>query len=458
MTPPRAVRLPPSRERLLTGWGRTQASRATVVTPRSREEVAAAVARAGARGLVARGLGRAYGDAAQNAGGTVLDMTGLHSVRALDRGGARVTADAGISIGRLIELLLPLGLFPPVTPGTRHVTLGGAVAADVHGKNHHRDGSFAGCVESLELHTPGGERVVATPGDDAFLATAGGMGLTGVILEATVRLLPVRSAYMRVDRERAPDIDDVMRRMVEGDGRYRYSVAWIDCLAGGAQLGRAVLLRGDHAEPEELPAALAAEPLRAARGPSLRVPPWMPPRLLNHVTARAFNEVYFRRAPSCERGRVEPMRSFFFPLDAVAGWNRVYGPRGLLQYQLAVPSAAHAAIRETLERLSGASCPSFLAVLKRFGPQEGMLSFPMEGWTLAVDLPAGVPGLGSLLDELDGLVTEAGGRVYLAKDSRLRPELVEAMYPRLGEWREARARLDPRGAVRSDLARRLGLT
>jgi decaprenylphospho-beta-D-ribofuranose 2-oxidase len=272
-----------------------------------------------------------------------------------------------------------------------------------------------------------------------------------VILEASLKLLPVASSFVRVDRERARDVDDLMARMAERDDDYRYSVAWIDCMARGAQLGRSVLIRGDHTTGD---GAIGAELDRTS---TLRAPPWVPPRLLNRTTVRAFNEAYYRRAPSEERGRIEPIGPFFYPLDAVEGWNRIYGPRGFLQYQLVVPLGEEAAVREALERLSAAGCPSFLAVLKRFGPQEGMLSFPMEGWTLALDVPADVPGLGPLLDGLDQLVAEAGGRVYFAKDSRLRPDLVEHMYPRLNEWREARARLDPQGVMRSDLARRLAL-
>jgi decaprenylphospho-beta-D-ribofuranose 2-oxidase len=445
---------------LLTGWGRTAPTRAELVAARSREAVAESVSTAGPRGVLARGLGRSYGDAAQNAGGRVLSMTSLSDSADLDPEAGIVTADAGSSIDSLTRLLLPHGLFVAVTPGTAQVTLGGAIAANVHGKNHHRDGSFCDHVIAFDLVTPRGQTVTVTrqTEPELFEATAGGMGLTGIVLSVTLRLLRVGSAYMTVDRERAGDLDDLMSRMTDRDDEYRYSVAWIDCLARGGSLGRSVLIRGDHAPLERLDNGQHGAALELAGGLRLSAPPWAPPGLLRRSTARAFNEAYYRAAPAHDTDRLEPLRSFFYPLDSVKNWNRIYGRRGFLQYQLVVPDGAEYALRKALERLNSASAPSFLAVFKRFGPQDGLISFPMRGWTLALDIPAAHPALGPLLDGLDELVAEAGGRVYLAKDSRLRPDVLAAMYPRLGEWRAVRERVDPDGVMRSDLARRLGLS
>jgi decaprenylphospho-beta-D-ribofuranose 2-oxidase len=283
------------------------------------------------------------------------------------------------------------------------------------------------------------------------------MGLTGVVLAASLRLTPVETSHMRVDTERADDLDDVMSRMEREDDAYRYSVAWIDCLARGRSLGRSVLMRGDHAERDDLTGADRDAPLAPPPRPRLAAPPWVPDGLLRRPTVAAFNELYFRRAPREERGRLESLHSFFFPLDVVRGWNRLYGPRGFLQYQLVVPFGAEDALRTALERLSGARAASFLTVLKRFGPERGLISFPMAGWTLTLDVATGAPGLAELLDGLDELVAEAGGRVYLSKDSRLRPELLARMYPRLSEWNAVRERVDPERRMRSDLARRLEL-
>lgn len=444
----------------VTGWGRTAPTTARLIRPRTYEEAALAVRECGARGGIARGLGRAYGDAAQNAGGAVLDMTGLDRVHAIDADGGTVLCDAGVSLHRLMEVLLPLGWFVPVTPGTRYVTVGGAVGADIHGKNHHVSGSFSRHVLSLELLTADGEVRTAVPGTPLFEATAGGMGLTGVILTATIRLQRVETSLMSVDTERADDLDDLMARLADTDHRYRYSVAWIDLLARGRATGRAVLTRGDHAPLDALPHGTRARrnPLsfRTSRLPT--APSFVPEGLLSRTTVGLFNELWYRKAPRARTGQLQRIPAFFHPLDGVPHWNRVYGRGGFVQYQFVVGHGREDALRRIVRRISGRRCPSFLAVLKRFGDADpGWLSFPLPGWTLALDIPAGLPGLGLFLDELDEEVADAGGRVYLAKDSRLRPELLAAMYPRLGDFRALRAELDPRGVFTSDLSRRLHL-
>ncbi|MFM9367037.1 FAD-binding protein [Streptomyces sp. Da 82-17] len=442
----------------VSGWGRTAPTSARVVRPRTYEEAAEAVRGCGARGGIARGLGRAYGDAAQNAGGAVLDMTGLDRVRAVDAEAGTVVCDAGVSLHRLMQVLLPLGWFVPVTPGTRYVTVGGAIGADIHGKNHHVSGSFTRHVTALDLLTADGEVRTVRRGEPLFDATAGGMGLTGVVLRATVRLLPVETSLMSVDTERAADLDDLMARLAETDHRYRYSVAWIDLLARGRALGRSVLTRGEHAPLDALPDKARRDPLAFRPGTLPAPPAFVPEGLLGRTTVGLFNELWYRKAPRSRTGELQRLSTFFHPLDGVPHWNRIYGRGGFVQYQFVVGYGAEETLRRVVQRIAERRCPSFLAVLKRFGSADpGWLSFPVPGWTLALDIPAGLPGLGGFLDELDTEVAAAGGRVYLAKDARLRPELLDAMYPELGRFRALRAELDPEGVFTSDLARRLSL-
>jgi len=444
---------------LLTGWGRTAPTRAEVNEPTRLDDVVARVTGAGPRGIVARGLGRSYGDAAQNAGGDVLRLTTMNRVLELDVEKGTCTVEAGVSLDALMRALIPLGWFPMVVPGTRFVTIGGAIASDIHGKFRH--GSFCDYVERAQLVTPARGVVTISPASDpdVFWATAGGMGMTGIVTEATVRMQPVEGSLMKVDTERATDVDDCMARMLSGDDRYRYSVAWIDCLARGAHLGRSVLTRGNHASVDELTPKQRERARIFAPKRLLAAPPYVPGGLLNPLTVAAFNETWFRIAPRHRRDEIQGITRFFHPLDGVTGWNLIYGPRGFVQYQFVVPYGAEQVVRTALERMSQARFPSFLAVLKRFEHAgNGMLGFPIEGWTLALDIPVGGDTLGPLLDELDQLVVAAGGRVYLTKDSRLQPELLRAMYPKLDHWREVRAALDPKHRLRSDMDRRLDLT
>ncbi len=443
-------------EELLTGWGRTSPSRAHVVHARGADDIAAALKDRSARGVLARGLGRSYGDAAQSGGATVVDMTGVSGF-SLDAASATVRADGGASLDAILRAIVPQGFFVPVSPGTRFVTVGGAIAADIHGKNHHVDGSFGAHVRALDLLMADGHLRTLTPETtpEEFWATVGGMGLTGIIVSATFSVIPIETSLISVDTERGSDLDDVMARMLARDDDYRYTVAWIDSVATS---GRGVITRGDHARRDQLPPAKRAQAL--AYNPTVRAtaPSIIPSGLLNSLTVRAFNEAWYRKHPVQRAGELQPIAGFFHPLDGVQEWNRVYGPRGFLQYQFVVPDAASEVVRTSLERLARAGAPSFLTVLKRFGPGDpGPLSFPMPGWTLAADVPARVEGLDRVLDELDELVAAAGGRLYLAKDSRQSPQMVRRTYPRLADWQAVRDRMDPDRVFTSDLARRLEL-
>ncbi|HUX04315.1 MAG TPA: FAD-binding oxidoreductase [Acidimicrobiales bacterium] len=436
---------------LLHGWGRTTPSTADLVSAADEADVAALLASSSA--IIPRGLGRSYGDAAQLSGGVVLDNHDLGGIGAISEDGV-VSVGAGVSIDELLAFSVPRGWFVPVTPGTRQVSLGGAIASDVHGKNHHVDGSFGAHVLELRLVTPQGALSVSPSVDpDLFWATIGGMGLTGVVTMVTLRLMRIESDQVLVDTERFATLEGVMDAMASGDEHWRYSVAWVDCMTRGARMGRSILTRGEHAPAShDQPASL-----HAAAPAKLVVPFTAPPGLLNPLSIRLFNEAWYR---SARTGTAQPhsLGAFFHPLDGVRDWNRLYGPRGFVQYQFCVPDAAGDTVARAIERLSSSRLPSFLAVLKRFGVSNpAPLSFPLPGWTLALDLPVGPDALPRVLDELDELVLGAGGRIYLAKDARLSPDKVRAMYPRLADFLEVKDRVDPERRLTSDLARRLHL-
>ncbi len=451
----------PSRTVRLTGWGRVSPSSAELAEPATIDG-AAQLLQAGAdvRGVIARGLGRSYNNAAQSAGGLVISTARMNRIIELDATTGLVTCEAGVSLEQLMVAGLRAGWFVPVSPGTRQVTIGGAIAADVHGKNHHVAGSFARHVPSVEILLPGGDlRTVTGSSDPAlFWATAGGMGLTGLIVRATVQLKRVATSRIRVETVRTADIDETMAVLAEHDRRYGYTVAWSDSMARGASLGRSVITSGDFADVADLPPADQADPFAFRPGARVGVPAGFPPGLINRYTVRLANEAWYRKAPRSRTGELQTIGAFFHPLDGIRNWNRVYGPGGFRQYQYVVPFGQEPAVRRSFELVSDAHAPSFVTVLKRFGEGDpGLLSFPMAGWTLALDFPARTPGLAGLLGQLDQLVLEAGGRVYLAKDSRVPADVLAEMYPGLPEFRKLRAELDPAEILASDLSRRLGL-
>jgi decaprenylphospho-beta-D-ribofuranose 2-oxidase len=439
--------------RQLTGWGRTTPSRAKVVGPLPDKALRALVTSRPAGGVLARGAGRSYGDAAQNAGGVVVNPVTAPRVD-LDPDTATVRVSASTSFTDLLARTVPEGLLLPVLPGTRHLTVGGAVAADVHGKNQRSDGSLGRWIEEIEILDGTGEVRRLTPDADPeeFRATVGGMGLTGVILSATIRLRRIRSAQMLVSRRRMADLDALLTTMDEATDRY--CVAWIDTTATGRSFGRGIVEVGDHLadpDPAAEPEGLAYRPHRARRAPRLPVCP------VTAWSAREFNGLHFRTAAQRDN-EITDLAAFFHRLDTLDGWNRMVGPRGFVEYQCVVPEGAHAVIAQILEAAQRQRCAPFLGTLKRFGPESGgHLSYPLPGWSVSIDMPAGNRRLGPMLDELDLRVAAAGGRVYLAGDSRLSGRTCAAMYPRLAQWRAAASRLDPAGVFRSDLGQRLGL-
>ncbi|MGO9450553.1 MAG: FAD-binding oxidoreductase [Candidatus Binataceae bacterium] len=448
--------MPPSRRGVLTGWGRYPRAESDIYRPEKLAELAAVVAGNGTS-MIPRGAGRAYGDAALNEGNRVVDLQRLNRILAFDAASGLLRCEAGVTISEIIDVFLRRGFFPPVTPGTRFVTLGGSVAADVHGKSHHRDSSLARHVTSLDIMLPSGEvrRCSREENPDLFWATVGGMGLTGVILEVELRLRPVQSAWLDGELIRAANLDEAIEAFERTDQQYEASVAWIDCASTRGSLGRSLLNVGNFATLEALTPALRQDPLRIPRKSNAAIPFDLPNFTLSSPSIKAFNTAIYSM-PRAGR-RLFDYQSFFYPLDAIHNWNRIYGKRGFVQYQCVwPPNESRAGLIETLEAIARRGGGSFLTVLKKFGTQDGMLSFPMPGYTLALDFPV-TSGLMEFLDQLDAMVLKRGGRVYLAKDARLRPEVFRAMYPNLARWQQVKSAVDPNSRFSSSLARRVGL-
>ena len=443
------------RRETLTGWGRTPVIQTNVASPHEGDFPHYVST---SRSAIARGLGRAYGDSAVSSGGSTLVTGLLNSIDSISDG--RVVIDAGVSIDALLKVIVPLGWFIPVTPGTRFVTVGGAIAADIHGKNHHHDGSFGDYVEWIEIILADGRKVKVSSSEqaDLFWSTIGGMGLTGVITRASIRLRLIETSRIKVLTTSHPGLDDLMSAMVERDRTYRYTVAWVDTLASGESFGRSVLMAGEHAEPSALSSRERRHLLSYNPRVRLGVPRRADIKFVQSRTVRAFNEFWYRKSPRKPSVSLDTIGKFFYPLDGVRDWNRLYGKYGFVQYQFVVPDSRSELIGDFLRLLSVNRVPAFLSVLKRFGAAgHGWMSFPMAGWTLAVDIPADTEDLGRILDDFDERVASAGGRVYLAKDSRMRPSVVPAMYPRLGDFQRLRHKIDPRGVFASHQSRRLGL-
>jgi FAD/FMN-containing dehydrogenase len=364
--------------------------------------------------------------------------------------------EAGVTLEEIIRTFGPRGFFPPVVPGTQFVTVAGALANDIHGKNHHVDGTFAQHVRRVELLTASGD-VVSCDDDherELFEATAGGLGLTGLILALDLKLQPIASPFIELESIRVENLDRFFE-VSQQSGGFSHTVSWIDCIQGGKAMGRGIFMRGRHASPETDAATIKA----SAGGRPFQVPMDAPGWLMNGLSMRLFNAAYFRKHPRGQKNALVHYAPFFFPLDAIGGWNRIYGKRGMLQYQLVVPpDPEHRAVRAVLETVTRAGQASFLSVIKEFGDSiRGGLSFPRPGCTLALDFPNTGRPLLELLNRLDDIVADAGGRVYLGKDARLSRDKFRRMYPEWSAWKHTRDQWDPQGVFQSSLGLRLGL-
>ena len=427
------------------GWGRFPKLEAEVTYPLSPGQCASAIN--DIENLIARGNGRSYGDS--GLASRLIDTRHLNHFLNFDETNGILHCASGVLLRDIIKIFVPRGWFLPVTPGTAFVTVGGAIASDVHGKNHHCDGTFTDYVTEIELLLGSGERVVTSLADkpDLFHATCAGMGLTGIILSASICLKPIKSSLMNETRVKAPDIDAVLAAFKEHQGA-TYSVAWIDCMAKGKNLGRSVLMLGEHAEDGSL---------NLTNNTPLSIPFNIPQSLLNKTTVSLFNNLFYATKPQKQIRRVQ-FESYFYPLDRLHNWNRLYGKAGFVQYQFVLPLASGiTGIRAVLERISASGQGSFLAVLKVFGKaNNNHLSFPIEGYTLSLDFKVN-KDMFLLLNDLDRLVLNHGGRLYLPKDARMSEKTFKESYPRCNEFEEVRAKYGAIGKFASAQSKRLGL-
>ena len=452
-------KLPGTLNKTLSGWGRYPFVESALFRPEKVADFAQILHGTDDSTVLARGLGRSYGDAALNSAGSTILTERVNRMLGFDPQTGILRCEAGVTMKEILETFVPRGWFPNVIPGTKFVTLGGAVAFDVHGKNHHRDGAFSRYLRSIKLLLASGECVQCSrqENSDLFWATVGGMGLTGIITEVELTLKPIQTAYISSHNIKANNLDEAFELFEQYEPQYQYSVAWIDCLAAGKALGRSILMFGNHAPLDSLSPQQRANPLEIKSKRTIKVPFDFPAGLLNKYTMSAFNTLYFAKQRSRQTQGLVDYDSFFYPLDSIWDWNRLYGKKGFVQYQCVFPfETSRAALTRMLQLCSQAGLGSFLAVLKRLGPQDGWLSFPMPGYTLALDIPV-KPGIEKVLGQLDSLVVQSGGRVYLAKDARLGADAFRAMYPDFSKWLTVKSRVDPSNRFSSVLSERLNI-
>jgi hypothetical protein len=406
--------------------------------------------------FIPRGNGRCYGDA--SLAGETVNTLKYDKILSFDTSNGVFECQSGLMLDQVLEVVVPKGWFLPVTPGTKFITVGGAVGSDVHGKNHHVDGSFSNHIEEMDIILASGEMITCTPTKypDLFEATCGGMGLTGLISRVKFRLKKIESSYIKQKQVKAENLEEIIE-LFEKYKDYTYSVAWIDCLQKGKNFGRSILILGEHAKVEELPAAKQNDPLQLPKKKQITFPFNLPSWVLNAFTVKMFNFLYYGKNFKKEIDNFVSYEPFFYPLDAILHWNRGYGKKGFVQYQFVLPLGAKQGLVEILNRISDKGLGSFLAVLKVFGKQDSLISFPSEGYTLALDFPVR-NGLFEFLDELDQVVLKYGGRLYMSKDARMKPAVLQAGYPRLEEFKSVVKKYNPEYKIKSVQSDRLLLT
>src|SRR5665213_138464 len=406
--------------------------------------------------FIPRGNGRCYGDA--SLADRTISTLKYDKILSFDTDNGVFECQSGITLDQILEVIVPKGWFLPVTPGTKFITVGGAVASDVHGKNHHIDGSFSNHILEMDVTLSSGETLTCSPvmNPDLFEATCGGMGLTGIITRVSFQLKKMETSFIRQKQIKAANLEELIR-LFETHQHHTYSVAWIDCLKKGAHFGRSILMLGEHALLTDLSEKQKQDPLRLPGKKQINFPFNLPSWVLNAFTVKAFNYLFYIKNFKKEINSVISYEPFFYPLDAILHWNRGYGKNGFVQYQFVLPLEAKQGLVEILNRISDKGLGSFLAVLKVFGKQESIISFPKEGYTLALDFPVR-PGLLAFLDELDLVVLRYGGRLYMSKDARMKPEVLQSVYPDLGKFKDIVRKYNPDGRIHSLQSDRLFLT